>query len=122
MQKASAVESAEVKPVAPVVSGFLQRENALESHKFLLESIGLILKSDVVNKLLTLPEITKETIDLVVESWGSDVLYDFIKATGLLDVKCASRYNLIPALADQIRKQSIPSTSVGKTTVPAGGK
>jgi len=62
---------------------------------------------------LTLPEITKETIDLAVTSWGSEILYDFIKATGLLDVKCASRYKLVPALVNQIRKQNRPTVSAG---------
>ena len=107
--------------ILPAIEGFLKRENALEMHESLLESIGDILKSDVVNKLLTLPEITKETIELAVKSWGSEVVYDFIKATGLLDVKCKSRSNLIYALADQIRKQQNRTTaSVGKTTLSVG--
>jgi len=106
--------------ILPAIEGFLQRENVLESHRFLLESIGIILKSDVVNKLLTLPEITKETVDLAVTSWGSEVLYDFLKATGLLDIRCESRYKVVLALVNQIRKQKKPPASSGATAISIG--
>ena len=108
--------------ILPAIEGFLRRENALEKNRFLLESIEIEIKSAVLNKFLTLPEITKETIDLVVKNWGSEVLYDFIKATGLLNVKCESRKNLVPALVNQIRKQNRPTTSVREITLSVGGK
>ena len=109
--------------ILSAIEGFLKRENTLEQNRFLLESIGIVLKSDVINKLLTLPEITRETVDIAVKSWGSGVLYDFIKATGLLDVKCESRYNLVPALVKQIRKQNVPPpTTTGETTGSAGAQ
>ena len=102
--------------ILSAIEWFLKRENVLDENRFLLDSIGIILKSDVVNKLLALPEITKETIDLAVKSWGSEVVYDFLKATGLLDVKCESRHKLITTLVEQIRKQqSVPSASVQPT-------
>ena len=101
--------------ILPALEGFLKREGALENNRFLLESIKTILKTDVVNKLLTLPEVTKETIELAVKSWGIEVVYNFIRETGLLDVKCASRHKLVPALAEQIRKQqNEPPGSSGK--------
>jgi len=90
--------------IVPALESFLRQENALENNRFLLESIGIILKSDVVNKLLTLPEITKETVRMVVEHWGSDVLYDFIEATGLLAVPCKSRYRVALAMMNEIRR------------------
>lgn len=105
-------------PIA--IEGFLKKENKLEICQFLVESIRIVLRSGVLDKLLKLPEITKDNVDLAVKSWGSEILYDFIKATGLLDVKCASRYKLVPALVDQLRKQNRPSTSIGETNVPAG--
>ena len=74
-----------------------------------------------LSKLLALPEITKETIDLAVKTWGSEVLYDFIRYTGLLDVKCPSRENLVPTLTDRIRTGNRRSTSAGKTTLTVGG-
>ena len=108
--------------IPSAIEEFLRRENALENNRFLLDAIRVYMKSGVLNKLLTLPEITQETIDLVAKSWGSEVLYDFIRYTGLLDVKCPSRYKLIPALLDQIRKQkSEPSTAAGET-LPAKGR
>ena len=91
--------------ILPAIEGFLKREDALEAHRFLLESIGIILKSDVVNKLLVLPEITKETLALTVTSWGSGVLYDFIEAAGLIDLKCKSRYRMVQVLVGKLRKQ-----------------
>ena len=91
--------------IPPAIEGFLKRENKLETHQFLVESIRIILRSGVLDKLLCLPEITKENVDLAVKSWGSEILYDFIKATGVLDVKCTSRYKLVPALVNQLRKQ-----------------
>ena len=107
--------------ILSAIEEFLRRENALENNRFLLESIGICLKSVVLNKLLTLPEIAKETIDLVVKSWGTDVLYDFIEATGLLNVKCKSRRDLVPALVNQLRKQQ-SLTSAREINLMVGGQ
>ena len=107
--------------ILPAIEGFLKRENALENNRFLLDAIRIYIQSGVINKLLTLPEITPETVDLAVKSWGSEVIYDFIKETGLLDVKCKSRYRLVYALADQIRKQNMPPKPGGwGTTLSVG--
>ena len=92
--------------IPPAIEGFLKQENKLETYQFLVESVRIILKSGMLDKFLGLPEITKETIDLAVKSWGSEALYDFLKATGLLDVKCATRYQLVPILVNQIAKQN----------------
>ena len=110
--------------VISVIEEFLRRENALENNRFLLDAIEVYMKVNVRNEFLALPEITKKTIDLAVKSWGSDVLYDFIKATGLLDVECQSRRDLVPALVNQIRKQqNRPSlTSAGEITLTVGGQ
>lgn len=107
--------------ILPAIEEFLRQENALENHRFLLESIDISIKNGVLSKLLALPEITKETIDLAVKTWGSEVLYDFIRYTGLLDVKCPSRENLVPTLTDRIRTGNRRSTSAGKTTLTVGG-
>ena len=106
--------------ILSAIEGFLKWENTLEQNRFLLESIGIVLKSDVINKLLTLPEITKETVDIAVKSWGSGVLYDFIKATGLLDVKCESRYNLVPTLVKLILKRNAPPPITAGETAASG--
>ena len=105
------------------IEGFLKRENTLENNRFLVESIRAFLRRGVVNRLLSLPEITQETIDLAVKTWGSEVLYDFIKATGLIDVKCTSRYKLVPALVEQLRKQqNRPTTSAEEMTISVRGR
>ena len=94
--------------ILPAIEDFLKKENALENNRFLLDAIRIRIQSGALSELLMLPEITRETIELAVKSWGSEVIYDFIKETGLLDVKCKSRYRLVYALADQIRKQNMP--------------
>ena len=90
--------------ILPAIEDFLRHENALENNRFLLEVIKLHMKSGVLGNLLALPEITQETIDLAVKSWGSEILYDFIKATGLLDVKCKTRYQLVTSCIEENRK------------------
>ena len=58
-----------------------------------------------------------------VKSWRSEVLYDFIEATGLLDVQCKSRYKLVPALVDQIQNQQKEAPpSAGGITLSVGGE
>jgi len=108
--------------ILPAIEEFLHQENALENNHFLVEGIKMHMKSGVIDTLLSLPEITKETIDLVMKSWGSEVLYDFIEVTGLLNVKCKSRRNLVPALMNQLQKQqSQLSPSVREVTLTTGG-
>ena len=106
--------------IVPAIKGFLLRENVLENNLFLLESILATQKRVVLSMLLSMPEITKETIDLAVKSWGSEILYDFILATGLLDAKCKSRGKLVPALIHQIRQQNRPPASAGEITLSVG--
>lgn len=109
--------------ILSAIEEFLKREYVLENNLFLLEAIRIHLMSGVVNELLDLPEITKETIDLAVKSWGSEVLYDFIEATGLLDVQCKSRCKLVPALVDQIQNQQKEAPpSAGGITLSVGGE
>lgn len=92
--------------ILPALEEFLQKENALENNRFLLEAIRIHMRVVVQDTLLALPEITPGIMDLAVKTWGNELLYDFIKATGLLDVKCKSRYQLVPALFEQYRKIS----------------
>ena len=108
--------------ILPVIKEFLQKENALDNNRFLLEAIRIKIQTAVTDNLLTLPEITKETIDVVVKNLGCEVLYDFIEATGLLNVKCKSRYQLVPALVNQLRKQISSTTTAGETVIPVGGQ
>ena len=109
--------------IVPALERFLQRENALDNNRFLLEAIEITLKTTVVSELLILPEITRETVRMVVENWGAGVLYDFIKATGLLDIRCESRYKLVQALAGEIQKRNKQmQNSAGNTAISVDGK
>ena len=92
--------------IVPALERFLQKENALENNRFLLDAINNTLKSTVISELMILPNITRETVRLTVENWGTDVLYSFIKQTGLLDIKCESRYQMVQTLMDEIRKRN----------------
>lgn len=109
--------------ILSAIEDFLKRENELENNRFLLETIRTHLMTGVVNELLALPEITKENIELAAEHWGSEVLYEFIKETGLLDVRCRSRHKLVPALVDQIQNQQKEAPpSAGGITLSVGGE
>lgn len=90
--------------ILPLIEEFLRDRHEYAARKFLVESIGIILKSDVVNKLMCLPEITADTIRLAVEHWGSELIYEFIRATGLLDVPCGNRYGMVTKLVEENRK------------------
>lgn len=90
--------------ILPAIEEFLKRENALDNNLFLVEAVRNHMMAGVRDTLMTLPEITRETIDLAVKSWGSGILYDFIKATGLLDVASETRYGLVTRLAEENRK------------------
>ena len=99
----------------PAIEKFLQQENALENNRFLVDAIKIHIKSGLLDTMLSLPEITQDTIDLAVKSWGSEILYDFIKATGLLDVKCKTRRQLVTSLIEENRKLRNNKTTI---TIP----
>ena len=86
--------------IPPLIEGFLRDRHEYAPHRFLVESIRTVMKSDVENKLMELPEITAETIELTVKNWGSEVIYDFIKATGLLDLQSGNRYGMVTRLLE----------------------
>ena len=90
--------------IVSAIEEFLRDRHEYASHRFLVESIGTLLKSNVLSKLLELPELTAETIELAVKHWGSEVIYEFIRATGLLDVQCETRYGMVTKLAEENRK------------------
>ena len=61
---------------------------------------------------MELPEITAETIRLVAEHWGSEVIYEFIRETGLLDVPCETRRGIVTKLAGENRKLRNNQTTI----------
>ena len=90
--------------ILTAIEAFLRDRHEYASHRFLMESIGIILKSNALTKLMCLPEITADTIRLAVEHWGSELIYAFIRATGLLDVSFTNRYGMVTKLAAENRK------------------
>ena len=90
--------------ILPAIEKFLRSRNEYETHRFLLESITASQRLFVLDMLLALPEITKETIELAVKNWGSELIYEFIRATGLLDIPCDNRYGMVTKLAEENRK------------------
>ena len=98
--------------ILPAIEEFLRDRHEYASHRFLVESIGTLLKSNVLSKLLKLPEITAETIKLAEEHWGSDLIYEFIRETGLLDVPCETRRGIVTKLAEENRKLRSEKTTI----------
>ena len=90
--------------ILPLIEEFLRDRHEYAARKFLVDSIGIVLRCGVIDKLMGLPEISEETIRLAVEHWGSDLLYVFIRETGLLDVPCENRYGMVTRLAEENRK------------------
>lgn len=102
----------EASGILPRIEEFLRDRHEYAARRELVEAIGIILRVDVVNKLLSMPEITKETIRLLVEHWGCEAVYDFIHETGLLDVPCGSRHHMVTDLAAANRKLAGLNTNI----------
>lgn len=98
--------------ILPLIEEFLRDRHEYAARKFLVDSIGVILRCGVLDKLMGLPEITAETIELAMKNWGSDLLYDFIRETGLLDVPCANRYGMVTKLAEENRRLRNNQTTI----------
>jgi len=90
--------------ILPLIEEFLRDRQEYAARRFLVDSIGIVLRCGVLDKLMGLPEITADTIRLVVEHWGSDLIYEFIRETGLLDIPCDNRYGMVTKLAEENRK------------------
>ena len=86
--------------ILPLIEEFLRDRHEYSASRFLMDSIGTVLRCGVLDKLMGLPEITAETIRLAEEHWGSGLLYDFIRETGLLDVPCGNRYGMVTKLLE----------------------
>ena len=86
--------------ILPLIEEFLRDRHEYTAWKFLVDSIKIVLRCGVLDKLMGLPEITADTIRLAEEHWGSELLYDFIRETGLLDVQCANRYGMVTKLLE----------------------
>ena len=89
-----------VSGVLPLMEKFLRDRNAYEQNVSVLDAIRSQLRADVVNKLLTIPNLTREIIAAAVDSWGGDVIFDFLSKTGMFKYTCENRMYLISNLIE----------------------
>ena len=55
----------------------------------------------MVNKLLTIPSLTREIISTAIEYWGGDIIFDFLSETGIFKYSFDSRLSLVPNLVER---------------------
>ena len=91
----------EVSKTLPLMEKFLRDRNAYETNSSVLEAIRSAFCKDVVNKLLTIPNLTREIIDTAMESWGSGIIFDFLSETGMFKYPCESRLSLVSDLIER---------------------
>jgi hypothetical protein len=82
---------------------FLRDHNAYETNVSVLDAIRNVLKEDIVSKLLTIPNLTREIISIAIESWGGDIIFDFLSETGMFKYPCESRLSLVSDLIDRYK-------------------
>lgn len=82
---------------------FLRDHNAYETNVSVLDAIGSTLRWDMVNKLLTIPTLTREIISTAIEYWGGDIIFDFLNEIGLFKYQFDSRLSLIPDLINRYK-------------------
>ena len=93
----------EVSNTFPLLEKFLRDRNAYETNVSVLDAIRSTLRMDMVNKLLSIPSLTRETIFTALEYWGGDVIFDFLEATGMFKHPCENRMNLVSDLISRQR-------------------
>ena len=87
----------------PLMEKFLRDRNAYETNVSVLDAIRSTLRRDMVNKLLTIPNLTREIISTAIEFWGGDIIFDFLSETGMFKYSCESRLSLVSNLIDQFK-------------------
>ena len=87
----------------PLMEKFLRDRNAYETNVSVLDAIRSTLRRDMVNKLLTIPNLTREIISTAIEFWGGDIIFDFLNELGLFKYPCENRMSLVSGLIDRFR-------------------
>ena len=93
----------EVSKTLPLMEKFLRDQNAYETNVSVLDSIRSVLSRDMVNKLLTIPNLTREIISTAIEFWGGNIIFDFLSETGMFKYPCESRLSLVSSLIDRFK-------------------
>ena len=91
----------EVSKTLPLMEKFLRDRNAYDTNVSVLDAIRTSLRTDILNKLLTIPTLNREIMLTALESWGSDLIFDFLVETGMFKYPCESRLLLVSSLLDQ---------------------
>ena len=92
-----------VSKVLPLMEKFLRDHNAYETNVSVLDAIRGSLSQDMVNKLLTIPTLTREIISTAIEYWGGDVIFDFLSETGMFKYQCDSRLSIVSDLIERCK-------------------
>ncbi len=92
-----------VSRTLPLMEKFLRDNNAYETNVSVLDAIRSTLSRDIVNKLLTIPNLTREIISIAIESWGGDIIFDFLSETGMFKYPCESRLSMVSDLIDRYK-------------------
>ena len=95
----------EASGIFPRLEKFLRDRNQYETHVSVLEAMRNTLCCDMIGKLLTIPDLTREIIMTAQEHWGSGIVYDFLAETGMFKYPCSSRQHLVSDLIDRVRAQ-----------------
>jgi len=93
----------EVSRTLPLMEKFLRDHNAYETNVSVLDAIRSTLNGDIVNKLLTIPSLTREIISTAIEFWGGDIIFDFLNETGMFKYPCESRLSMVSTLIEQFK-------------------
>ena len=84
--------------VFPLIEDFLRRRGDYDTNMYVVNEMRNARRDDILQILLTVPELTRDMVRVAVQYFGPDIMYDFVEKTGLLRIKCDSRMNLIPVL------------------------
>ena len=95
----------EASGIFPRLEKFLRDRNQYETHVSVLEAMRNTLCCDMIGKMLTIPDLTREIIMTAQEHWGSGIIYDFLAETGMFKYPCGSRQHLVSDLIDRVRAQ-----------------
>ena len=93
----------EVSKALPLMEKFLRDRNAYETNISVLDAIRNTIQMDIVGKLLTIPTLTREIIFTAIEYWGSDIIFDFLNATGMFRYPIDNRMSLVSGLVERNR-------------------
>ena len=93
----------QVSRALPLMEKFLRDRNAYETNSSVLDAIRGTLQTDIVTKLLTIPNLTREIISTALEFWGGDVVFEFLDATGMFRYPVDSRLSMVSELIEKVR-------------------